>query len=312
MATNETSTIYKCGYASLGNFAITILFMVLPMHILVIKVLVFNLRFEVPRHIILFSLSVSDCLQILVTAILMAVQKVASFSSDSSICFGVRAAIQFNGAVTVVVSSFTLVSLSFERYIMCFYCYRFHEILTKKRVVFVQVAIWILGFLAGGFVVSSFQHGRENVMFSETGGHFSLVILIVTFTVSAVVVIVQARLFWLSKKKLNRIGPQNDNNNDVGRRRQLKITVISSIVVLAYLISMLPSSCTILVHKFKKKKSPPSLTLQTIVTSMAMVNTLINPVIYGFGIADTRKEIKRELRKFKTFIFEKMGILPEL
>ena len=304
MTNYTTSPTYECGFASLGYFAITFLFIVSPMHMFVMKVLAFNIRFEMPRHIILFSLAASDCLQILLTAMCMTVQKVAKLSAESPVCSAVRGVMQFNGAATVVISSLTLVALSFERYIMCFYCYRFHDILTNKRVASMQCFIWVCGLVSGGAVVSDFKSGRTDVLFSQSNGSFTLLVIIVTFTVSLSLAIVQSRLFWLSIKKLNRVGPEisfHRNNKEYGRRRQFKITFVASMVILAYLVSMLPSSCLILTHRFIKE-SPPPVKLQIAVVSIGMVNTLFNPLIYGLGIADTRQAIKRELERIKTFI----------
>ena len=315
MAANITSSVDRCGITSIGNVAITLLFAVSPIHILVLKVLAVNLRFDMPRHIILFCLSASDSFQILVTALCMTIFKVANLSIGSAGCSGARFVMQANAAATLVVSSFTLLALSIERYIVCFYCYRFHEILTKKRIVIAQILILIFGIIAAVVVAAKFEKGAPGILFSATKGYFKGLMLIVTFPVSLALIFIQGRLLLLSRQKLSRVVPGasnvGNNNVEVGRLRQLKITFVASAVVLTYLISMMPGSCIILAHWFHAK-SKPALGLQSAALSLGMVNTLANPLIYGLGMADIRQAVKRELKRIFRYITSKVGVSQDL
>ena len=315
MATNITSPVDRCGLSSMGNVAITLLFLVSPIHILVLKVLGVNLRFDMPRHIILFCLSASDYLQITITAVCMTIFRVANPSIRSEACICVRIVMQSSAAATFVVSSFTLVALSIERYIVCFYCYRFHEILTKKRAVIAQILIFICGIIAAVVVAATFEKDALGMIFYATNDYFKGLVVIVTFPVSLLLIFIQGRLLLLSRQKVSRVAPRaskvGNNNVEVGRARQLKITFVASIAVLAYLITMIPGNFIILVH-WLNTKLRPTLAAQSVAFALAMVNTLANPLIYGLGMADIRHAVKRELKRISRYVTSKLGVSQEL
>ena len=311
MVENATAYAELCGNSSVSSVSITLLFVVSPIHFLILKVLGINLRFDMPRHIILFCLSASDFLQIIVTAVCMTILKVANLSIGSSGCTGVRIVMQFNAAATIVVSSFTLVALSIERYIVCFYCYRFHEILTNKRAVIVQIFILVCGIAAAVPVAVMYQPRTKGVFLSGDKGYFISLLIIVTCAVSVALIFTQSRLLWLSWQKLHNTGPEtpSDGNStaEIGRRRQFKITFVASIVVLAYLISMAPISCILAAYWFNQDLQPSKM-LQSVAVSLGLANTLANPLIYGFGMVDIRQAVRRELKRIFRSVTSKLGI----
>lgn len=312
MTANLTVARVPCSPSVFGSFTISLLFVVLPIHMLVVKVLLVNIRLEMPRHIILFSLSLSDCLQILVSAVCMSCLKALDVTTDALMCRTFRTVMQVNGASTLVVSSFTLVSLSIERYIVCTYCYRFREIVTKNRAVYAQTLILIAGTVAGGVTAYSSSQGETTPgkMFSLSKDSFLFLFVIVTFTVSFVLTIVQVRLFCISRAKMLPVAPGTSyavhRHRAVMRKRQLRVTFVASTVVVAYLLCMIPFSCLILIDKFIRKEASP-LFLQRLLTSLAMVNNLVDPLIYGLGIVDTRQAMKRELARIKAFVLTILG-----
>ena len=311
--TNSTSQI-SCTPNLTGNFAIVLLFLALPFHFLVGKILAFNLRFENPRHIILFCLSVSDSLQISITAFTIIVSKIGDFKNGTLACDGLRYTIYFNSTLTYIVSSLSLVALSIERYIACFHSYRIHELLTNKRIIPTLVAFWICGVIFGGIACIPGSQGNGQPILT-TSEYFDDIFVYVTFSVSLVLIVVQSLLYYLSRKKLNRVQPgssfSNDNEAEIQRKRQIKVAIVASAVVASYSICMLPGASLIVAHRFAKILVP-SFWNRILTISLGMLNTLMNPFIYGLGMVDTREAIIKDLRKIKNFILIKLGLRDEL
>ena len=46
--------------------------------------------------------------------------------------------------------------------------------------------------------------------------------------------------------------------------------------------------------------------------ALGMLNTLLNPFIYGFGMMDTREAMLKELKKAKMYLLIKLGLRDEL
>ena len=307
--TNATSQV-SCIPLSTGSLSIVLVFLALPFHFLVGKILAFNLRFENPRHIILFCLSVSDSLQLTITAIGAVISKTGDFQTETLNCTRLRYLWICNMTLTLIVSSLTLVALSIERYIACFHSYRIHELLTNKRIIPTLVAFWICGAIGGG--IACIPSSQSSGVVSSHSAYMSLIFIITTFPVSLVLIVVQSLLFRLSRKKLNRVQPgassSNDNEAEILRKRQIKVAIVASAVVLSYLICMLPAAGFIIVNMSTKVAFGKKVTA----IALVMANTLLNPFIYGFGMLDTREEIVKDMKKIKNAVLLKLGLRDEL
>ena len=314
--TSYTSPI-PCTQNVLGHFAITLLFLALPFHFLVGKILAFNLRFEYPRHIILFCLSVSDSLQVSVTAFALITSTIGDIQTETQSCAGLRYAIQFIVSLTLIVSSLTLVALSIERYIACFHSYRIHELLTNKRIISTLVSFWICGVIGGGIACIPSSQRTSNPL--SDSAYFNLIFVCITLPVSLILIVIQSLLLHLSRQKMristNAMHPSSSTSDadeeERARKRQIKVAIIASSVVLSYLVCMLPSACMIVVYRFAKPATPRYWKL-IFTISLAMANTLPNPFIYGFGMLDTREAIVKELKKIKNYLLIKLCLKDEL
>ena len=300
----------SCYFNFTSNISIVLLFLGLPFHIFIMKIIVINLRFANPRHIILFCLSISDSLQVTVTAIIIVIKKAIESEDGAQICMSLASTIIFNTSLTYIVSSLTVVALSIERYIACFHSYRIQEWLTNKRIIITLIIFWILGIAGGGFACIPDSKETKQVILANSW-HFGDIFLSVTLPVSFVLIVIQTKLFRLSRKKLNRIRPCSvapSNSDEVYiRRRQIKGAIVSSIIVLSYLICMLPGAGMIIINRYGDGPRDSHLT-KLFVIALGMLNTLLNPFIYGFGMMDTRKAMVRELKMIQTFFLTKLGL----
>ena len=310
---NNTNT-FSCFPATTGHVSIALLFLALPFHFLVGKILAFNLRFENPRHVVLFCLSASDSLQLTVMAFAMITSTIGDIQTGTQSCAGLRYAIIFTATLTFVVSSLTLVALSIERYIACFHSYRINELLTNKIIIAILVAFWICGAIGGGIACISGLQANEKAILPNSG-NFKVIFISLTFLVSLVLIVVQSLLFHLSRKKLNCVQPGpsslNDNNAEIQRKRQIKVAIVASVVVLSYLICMLPSAC-VTIANYKIAESTSKFGKQMVVISLSLINTLLNPFIYGFGMLDTRKATVKEVKKIKNYLLVKLRLRDAL
>ena len=296
------------------DIGIVLLFLVLPFHIFIIKILAFNLRFANPRHIILFCLSISDSLQVTVTAIIMTIIKATKYLSGPHICPNLVSTIIFNTSLTYIVSSLTLVALSIERYIACFHSFRVQEWLTNKRIIVTLIIFWVLGVIGGGFACIPDSKEIKRIVLANSW-FFGLLFIIVTLPVSFILIIIQTTLFCLSRK-LNSIRPPsvapiNPDETQDRRRRQIKGAVVSSVIVLSYLVCMLPGACLLIINRYGNgpiKSHLPGL----FAVALGMFNTLLNPFIYGFGMMDMREAMVKELKKIRKLLLTKLGLRNEL
>ena len=244
----------------------------------------------------------------------MITSTIGDIQTGTQSCAGLRYAIIFTATLTLIVSSLSLVALSIERYIACFHSYRIHELLNNKRIIPTLVAFWICGVICGGIACIPGLQANERTIIPNSV-YFHSIFVSFSLPVSLVLITVQSLLLHLSRKKLNRVqpGPPSSNAHEVEiqRKRQIKVAIVASAVVLSYLICMLPSAIFIIGnHIFKV--STPTLWKKMLATSLAMINTFLNPFIYGFGMLDTREAIIKELKRVRNHALVKVGLRDEL
>ena len=314
MGDNNTSGL-SCSLNFTGNVSFVLLFLGLPFHIFIMKIIAFNLQFANPRHIVLFCLSISDSLQVTVTAIIIVIKMTVDFHNRAHICISLVSTLIFNSTLTYTVSSLTLVALSVERYIACFHSYRIQEWLTNKRIIVTLSVFWVLGIIGGGFACIPDSKETKQIMLANSW-FFGTIFITVTLPVSFVLIVIQTMLLCLSRKKLNSLQstsavPSNPEETERTRRSQLKGAIVSSIIVLSYLVCMLPGAFLLIINRLTDGPRQSHLT-RLFVVALGMLNTLLNPFIYGLGMMDTRKAILKELKRTKMYLLIKLGLRDEL
>ena len=315
MNRSNVITEASCGSQLSGSVAIALLLLALPFHLLLIKILACKFRFENPRHIILFCLSVSDALQVSFLALVFAPFNIAGVKSGTKACIGLSHAVIFFVSLTFIVSSLTLVALSIERYIACFHSYRAYEWLTNRRILPVLALIWMCGIVGGG--ISSIPNsGIEGEVILTKSSNFGIIFITFTLPVSFILLVIQSLLFRLARKKLTIIQPEcsspSQQNARVMRKRQIKTAMIASVIAVSYLVCMLPGACVTIAKYYVTPPTKTSGLTEKLMVGLGMLNTLLNPFIYGFGMLDTRQEIFKDVKKAKNFLMLKLGMRDEL
>ena len=302
---NQTSAIGDCQVSEGALFtAIFLIFFGLPAHFLMMKILYKDCEMTLPRHKIMMSLTLSDALQIFniaASTIFLKSFNVTQYREDA--CRSIQAAGIFFVTGTMFVSSLSIVSLSIERYITCIHGLHVYQILTAKRVVFAISIQWIIG--TGIGVLSVCLHVTseaprvltESLLLQRTS-------VLVIFPSAITVTLIQLRLFLFSRSKLAGVKPNDAFGNQAEmadfRKKQLKVSFVASIVAIAYIASMFPVA---ILHAYEWQhgviKNHP---WRPAIISLAMINTLFDPLIYGLLIEETRRMMWKNMKEAKDFL----------
>eukprot|EP00794_Sanderia_malayensis_P010026 gene10026-11050_t len=225
-------------------------------------------------------------------------------------CQIVRKIYEYISIVTVVAASGNIIALSFERYVACVHCLRFHVIVTDKLTNRILGCVWIVSLIMGLVDKERYvPNYTEFILPLHTTTN--IIYAITVLSSSAILVFVQVRLYILSKKK-RRINPhfglygRKAEANDM-RRHNLKVNIIASAVVVLYVVCM----CPLAIYMIGIILFPRDFTLKPRLRLMlclfSLTNTFFNSFVYGFGLADTRQGIKKEIRAIKAYLSQVFG-----
>ena len=310
MMTNQTSPANACQFTD--NALVTAVFLIvfaLPVHLLMIKILYKDCQLALPRHKIMMSLTISDAVQISVMSLTIISLKIFSTSNHiQSECRYILVISVLFATVTLIVSSLNIVSLSIERYISCIHSLYVYDIMTTRRVVSVLSAQWATGIIIGAittYMREVKQGGNESMIFQH------LTVLTV-FPSATIIMVIQLRLLHFSRSKLATVKPAGAFGNEAEmadfRKKQVKVTFVASIVAIAYITCMFPLS---ILYAWEWHRGVRSKGIWgSLLIPLAMLNTLVDPLIYGIGIGETRKMIWKNVRQAKEFLLWRFCKFP--
>ncbi|XP_065056385.1 melanocyte-stimulating hormone receptor-like [Rhopilema esculentum] len=300
---DNTTTITQCHPASTGKVVIGLMFIAMPFHILISYTFAKDSTLFLPRHRILLCLSISHGFQLTVPFVSIVIMKSGSLHAQGTPCQVMRSIVQFSTGVTIVVSSFTLIALSMERYIACIHGARLHQIVTNQRVTSLLVGFWFLGAVSGGLIfIGKKKTVVASTILSDTP-NIQILIVVITFPTCLILIFVQTRLFIVSRRQITRVMPgmagrRHPEQNNMGRR-QIKVAVIAGIVIISYVTLIIPSACHVAVNIVSNglKPSPVKKNL----TILWTLNAIIDPLVYGLGMKDVRTAIIRQIKRIHFF-----------
>ena len=306
---NESSTeIDTCVIEKTATFQIVLMFCTLPFHLIIIKALATDVRFDLQRHTILFSLSLSDAFVTFGLFILGIVNKTTILTIESSGCTIYRRFTIFIACSTLVVSSVSIIAMAVERYISCVHSFHVHRILTESRVRSWSICTWIMGVVIG--ILAAFTSHFDGNIIIPNHSIVQYVYLIFAIPASVFVIVIQVRLFIFSRTKIKRIAPTGAFGVKLElfdyKRKQMKIAFMAGIVATAFVVCMIPLAIVFLYELLSDVTVSSS--YRSVCLSLSLSNSFVDPFIYGFGVADTRRKM---LRDFKKVIHYLLGILPE-
>ena len=275
-----------------------------PLHFLIIRVLVVRFRLSLPRHKILLCLSISDNLQILGSGLIVSIGLAIQPTLTSQSCQVLRQILQVVAAQTHSASSGFILLLAIERYIACIYSLRFYTIVTSSRTSLAVVSVWVISISSG--LLSLTKEPSYTQLILDRNLRAFYVYVMTTPVTTLVLIIVQARLYKVSRTKLkiiphNMFGAQKEKDDLT--RKQLKLGFTASIVFIMYIVCMLPMAGLSVYSRLNPEKDVSS--IRQVLVFLSALNTFIDPFVYGVGMADVRQGIKGEFRKLKQRIWQK-------
>ena len=213
-----------------------------------------------------------------------------------------------DAALTVSVSSLAVLAMSLERYVACIHSFPLHEMFSDKRVAVMSCFIWAIGAVCAATAIAIHPINTQETIVGDLIT-FKVIVVIFVIPTSAAVVFIQARLFFFSRKKLSQITPSGAFGAQAEladfRKKQIKVAMVASVIAFAFIFCMLPLAATSL-YELVNNVSLKS-TFKTTCIALAMANTLVDPFIYGFGVAVTRRLIMKNLKNLKLFILARNG-----
>ena len=308
MAVNSNPDGRICIHDEIGMLKIIFILCALPFHVLLIKILSKDLRLALSRHMILLSLSLADSTLVFGLLISTVINESTTLIVGSSGCTFHRTFVIFIACSTLVISSASIVALAVERYIACIHSFHLHQILSESRVRNTTICIWMLAVVIGLLAASTSHYNNELLIPNYSSMQY--IYLVFTIPASFTVTFIQIRLFIFSRTKISRVipvgilGPELKSSSY--KKKQIKIALIAGIVAIAFVVCVVPLAVVFI--RELVCGVPVSLFYRGIFLCMAFSNSVVDPFIYGLGIADTRHKIVRNLKKLKQFILE---MLPE-
>ena len=306
MANDKNTEVYQCSQFRMERYHYFILLLVLAFHSLLIKVLTKDLGFRMPRHIIMFSMSISDLIQPLSICICYFIISVSESGTDTTLCRTIREIIMFIGILTVVVSSLGVIAMSVERYIACIHSFHIHHIFTHERSVYGSIIQWVIGAILAAIEVLTNNITRMATV--TTASAFQIIYIIFIFATAIPVCAIQVRLFFFAKTKMKRVNPAGAFGAQLEladyRKKHFKVAFVSGIVAVGFVVCMLPTACLFLYEIINDTTASAS--ARQVCFSFGMANCLADPLIYGIGNVDTRKMILQNLKKAKRFVSSKL------
>eukprot|EP00794_Sanderia_malayensis_P017251 gene17251-18975_t len=310
-ATNSTrTTAFPCCRTQMTMFIFALAVMACPMQTILVKVLVKKFHLRLPRHKILLSLTISDSIQIILLALLQVAGTVFHLKATTFFCQVIRKLTETISVVTTLTSSGSIIALSFERYVACIHCFRYHKIITDELINVSLGCIWVFSVLLGltdpDRYIPNFT--LVSLPLSKT---FCIIYAGITLSSTVIVLYVQIRLYILSSKK-NKVSTncsygRGAEESDL-RNRQLKLSFIASGIVAMYVLCMCPLAFYGISTKLEHIENDRS-KIRMVCIVLAAANTFIDPFLYGFGMSDTRVAIIKEIRKIKSFV---ISLMPNL
>ena len=184
----------------------------------------------------------------------------------------------FTIMLTITVSSFTTVLLAVERYIACVHSFRLHRIMNEKNALAILAFIWLSGLFCATATVIRNQAVATFMVFDED----IVSKCVISFVIILSTLVRPRRIFGKEAELIDYV------------KRQIKIAVVAGIVAFAFAVCMLPTGCLFLYDVISGILTSES--LRSKVSALTFANTIVNPMIYGFGIADTRRSLIKTLK----------------
>ena len=287
---NTTTIYYDCFPNSSGSVAVIVAFLALPFHIVLLKVLVKNVGLSLPHHKIMLSLIVSDAIQIFTASCVSSLRMALKLTTKSATCAFMRDAAVFTLSLTIVVSSLAVVTFAIERMIICIHFLKYRRLFKRKRITKILYGYWLFGATIA-IIAAITNDARKTQTATIEATSFQIICVSIILPSATTIIIIYSRIFVFSRERIMQVAPSSDNSKlrtvAAFKKKQIRIALIASIVCIAYVVCMVPMSIAFLLELTGLIDNRPD--IKKMLVSIAILNTLADPFIYGFGMMQTRQ-----------------------
>ncbi|CAH1797472.1 unnamed protein product [Owenia fusiformis] len=268
---------------------------------LVIYVIITKMRKGTMLNILLLNLAVSDLLLTIFCMPLDAINLVLmSWLVGGD--FGCKL-MHYMRYVSVYLSTFSLLLVSFMRYLTIVHSREFARYKTTRNAIKVAIITWVLVLLFNIPLLTTYQVNGEgdeamcNFNNEERLSHIYYTMLTIAYLIPVVLICV---IHMLIIKHLNKHGASAISQSSQERKRNATRLII--VTVVAFAICWLPfhmfqiASFAFDIHKNNDATIRTFLNISEVFTMcLAYLNSCINPFIYNFVSKDFRKSFKKSL-----------------
>ena len=293
----QNITIYACFPTNSSIVSIAVSIVALPLHVLLIKLLVKDDSLTLPHYRIMLTLTLSGALQIFVGSMLTIVALALQLTTESVTCGLLRDVTIFTSTLTVVVSSLAVITFAIERMMICMHFVKYRRLFKKTKITKLLYSYWLFGVTIATIAALTNDGKKAETSINETTS-FQIVCSSIIIPSATIVIIIYSRILLFSRARIIQVAPSSDNSKlrtvATFRQKQLRIALVAGVVCIVYVVCMVPLSMVFLLELTKVIDNRPD--IKKVLICNAMLNTLADPFIYGFGMIKTRQILFRILK----------------
>lgn len=251
-----------------------------------------------PSHLLLVCLTFADFLTGFIVQPFYAAHKITYLLERNSLSCYFRIIMETVSWFSASVSCSMFVAITEERYFALHFHLRYHEVITRKRV---MAFIVVLLVFFGSLTVSRFA--------MEAGKPFLVVNVVGLFASALVLLICAWKIYSLVRRHHRQIQGQNvtpaqQTTADLKSLRKSALRI--AVVALLYMIAYLPFTCvlvTYLLHSF-------TVTIEAaydMTRTIAFMTASWNPFLYCWKMADVREAVKKTFKTQTVITVQEMS-----
>ena len=262
------------------------------------------------EYLILGSLSMSDILVGVFSLVSLIITNALKPTENDKTCTIIRNVngLVYTGLITVSIGNICL--LATERFTACIWCFEYHRLVTKRRILSSIAVTWIgcIVLSSSAFIYRSSSNGARTLR-AQFLPLAVILLAIFVFTGAIFLTTIYSTLYFIARKKLFEEQRQQRASRvaffgkkaelrDL-RKRKFKSTLASFVVSFSYLMSFVPfTSFLLLIHlKSSNKTDSVPETVPNACTALLVVNPVLDPFIYILTIKIVRKDTIREIKR---------------
>lgn len=264
---------------------------------LIIYVIWKNILLQTPSNVLLCCLAFSDLTVGLLAQPAFVAHKIGELIDNFRLYCLTRATLETVGQISAGVSTLTLAAISVERYLALRLSLRYKDIVTNKRVFFIVGLFWVV---FGALAISKLFDEKINTLYTP----FLSTVILSSFVVISISYVFIFRCVVRHQKKISSEQIPGSIEQDFTSKRRSsfsllrykKVTITMTYVLGIYLLFYLPFIVVMIARKFYGYTQTIK-AAYVCTSSLVLLNSSANPIIYCWRISDIRIPVKQTLKK---------------